>query len=241
MKITTVLFDLDGTLVPMDQNIFIKDYFSRLTLKMSAFGYDPEKLVDAMWHSIGAMIKNDGQKTNEEVFWKKFSSILCEDILDHMPAFDEFYEKEFDKVKASCGYNPKAKEAVHKIKNMGFRVALATNTLFPKRATELRIGWAGLKPDDFELFTTYENISWCKPSLEYYKEVTKRLGVVPEECLMVGNDVGEDMITEKLGMKVFLLSDCIINKKNEDIAGYRNGSFDELLKYVEEINNTDKV
>lgn len=240
MKITTVLFDLDGTLVPMDQNIFIKDYFSRLTLKMSAFGYDPDKLVDAMWHSIGAMIKNDGQKSNEEVFWKTFASILGDDILDHMPAFDEFYENEFDKVKSACGYNPRAAETVRKVKELGFRVALATNPLFPKRATELRISWAGLKADDFELFTTYENTAWCKPSIDYYKEVIKRLGVSPEECLMVGNDVGEDMITEKLGMKVFLLTDCIINKSNEDISKYKNGSFDELMKYIEEINYTNK-
>ena len=236
MKTTTVLFDLDGTLVPMDQDIFINDYFSRLTKKISAFGYTPEQFTGAMWRSIGAMIKNDGQDSNEKVFWKIFSAELGEDVLDHMPAFDEFYENEFDKVKAVCGYNPKAAETVRKIKASGLRVALATNPLFPKKATEIRISWAGLQPEDFELFTTYENTAWCKPSLEYYKEVIRRLGVSPEECLMVGNDVGEDMIAEKLGMKVFLLTDCIINRKNEDITKYRSGSFDELSEYVEEIN-----
>ena len=63
-----------------------------------------------------------------------------------------------------------------------------------------------LEPEDFEIFTTYENYHFCKPNLNYYKEVVEKLGVKPEECLMVGNDVGEDMVTEELGMKVFLMS-----------------------------------
>lgn len=232
MKITTVLFDLDGTLVPMDQEVFVKDYFSRLVKKMAVYGYAPDKIIDAMWQSVRAMIKNNGTKTNEQVFWKKFSEILGEGILEHMPKFDEFYETEFDKVKSVCGYNPDAAKAVRAIKNMGYRVALATNPLFPRRATELRISWAGLTPEDFELFTTYEDIYYCKPNLEYYKEVVQRLGVSPDECLMVGNDVGEDMITEKLGMKVFLITDCLINRNGNDIAKYPNGSFAELLQYM---------
>lgn len=237
MKITTVLFDLDGTLVPMDQDAFIKDYFSRLAAKMSGLGYEPSVFLGAMWQGVKSMIKNDGKKTNEEVFWEKFSSILGEEILSHIPKFEEFYENEFDNVKNVCGYNSKAADAVYKIKDMGFRVALATNPLFPKRATELRISWAGLKPEDFEIFTTYEDINYCKPNLEYYKEVVKRLGVKPEECLMVGNDVGEDMITEKLGMKVFLLTDCIINRNETDMSVYPNGSFDDLIKFIDNLNS----
>ena len=49
---------------------------------------------------------------------------------------------------------------------------------------------------------------------------------------MVGNDVGEDMIAADLGMKVFLLKDCLINKSNTDISIYPNGSFSDLREYV---------
>ena len=49
---------------------------------------------------------------------------------------------------------------------------------------------------------------------------------------MVGNDVGEDMIAQQLGMKVFLLTDCIINKEEKDIAKYPQGSFEELKEYI---------
>ncbi len=233
MAITTVLFDLDGTLLPMDQDVFIKDYFSRIAAKMAGQGYDPKQLVDTIWHGTVAMIKNGSDKSNEDVFWELAVSVYGEKILSDKRYFDEFYETEFDKIKAVCGYNSAANEAVHKIKEQGKRVALATNPIFPARATEWRIGWAGLDINDFELVTTYENINRSKPNPEYYLEIAKRLGVEPSECLMVGNDVGDDMVAEKIGMKVFLLSDCLINRKDEDISKYPKGSFKELLDYIE--------
>ena len=49
---------------------------------------------------------------------------------------------------------------------------------------------------------------------------------------MVGNDVGEDMIAEKLGMRVFLLTDCMINKANADISIYPHGNFDDLKNFL---------
>ena len=116
---------------------------------------------------------------------------------------------------------------------MGLRVALATNPIFPAVATESRIRWAGLEPEDFELYTTYENIGYCKPNPDYYREIAKRLGVQPEECLMVGNDVTEDMVAQSIGMQVFLLTDCLINKERKDISLYPRGSFLQLLDHIE--------
>ena len=50
---------------------------------------------------------------------------------------------------------------------------------------------------------------------------------------MVGNDVGEDMIARELGMQVFLLTDCLINKDNVDISQFPHGSFEELLAFID--------
>ena len=138
-------------------------------------------------------------------------------------------------MKEVCGYNPQAAEVVKYLKKSGIRVALATNPIFPAIATQKRIRWAGLEPEEFELYTTYENCSYCKPNPEYYREIIKQLGVKPEECLMVGNDVGDDMVAETLGMKVFLLTDCLINKENVDISEIPNGGFENLRTYLEEM------
>ena len=51
---------------------------------------------------------------------------------------------------------------------------------------------------------------------------------------MVGNDVSEDMITEQLGMKTFLLTNCLINKENKNISHYPHGGFTQLHTYLKE-------
>lgn len=231
-KLTAILFDLDGTLLPMDNDAFTKGYFKLLAAKMAPHGYEPKQLVDAIWAGTAAMVKNDGTHSNEEAFWKKFASIYGEQVLVDKPLFDEFYQIDFQEARALCGVNLKAAEAVRYAKELGMRVALATNPIFPAVATESRIRWAGLEPENFELYTTYENIGFCKPNPDYYREIARRLNVSPAECLMVGNDVTEDMVAEETGMRVFLLTDCLINKERKDISAYPRGSFLQLAEYI---------
>ena len=138
-------------------------------------------------------------------------------------------------VQTVCGFNPYAARTIRELKDMGYRVVLATNPLFPSIATQSRARWAGLNPEDFDLITTYENSFHCKPNPDYYRDILNTLGLKAEECLMVGNDVSEDMIAESLGMKVFLLTDCLINKENRDISRYPTGSFPELMTYIREV------
>ena len=235
MSIKAVLFDLDGTLLPMDQDTFVKAYLGGMAKKLAPHGYNPEELVKAVYAGMKAMTTNDGSKTNEVAFWNAFTSILGEEVKNDMPIFDDYYRNEFQDVKNICGFLPEAAQTVHKLKEMGYRVALATTPMFPSVATESRIHWAGLELDDFEIFTTYENYHFCKPSLGYYKEVIEKLGVKAEECLMVGNDVGEDMVTEELGMKVFLMPADLINKVGKDVSKYPQGNFEDLLAYISEM------
>ena len=233
MSIKAVLFDLDGTLLPMDQDTFIKAYLGSMAKKLAPHGYEPETLVKAVYMGMKAMTSNDGSCTNEEAFWAAFTGLLGEKVREDMPIFDDFYRNEFQEVKNICGFLPEVAQTVHTLKEMGYRVILATTPMFPSIATESRIRWAGMEPEDFEIFTTYENYHFCKPNLNYYREILEQIGVKPEECLMVGNDVGEDMITEELGMKVFLMPADLINKVEKDISVYPQGNFEDLLKYIE--------
>ena len=230
--IKAILFDLDGTLLPMDQDVFVKDYLGRMAKFLAPHGYDPQLLIKALWAGTGAMVKNDGKIKNEDMFWQVFNTILGKDAKQDGALFEEFYTTIFQQSKGSCGYNPAAADAIRQIKAMGYRVILATNPLFPAIATQSRICWAGLAPEDFELVTTYENSHFCKPNPDYYREILEKIGLDSPECLMVGNDVGEDMVAGNLGMKTFLLTDCLINKAEQDIAKYPNGSFPELLHYI---------
>lgn len=230
----TVLFDLDGTLLPMDQDVFIKAYFSGLCKKLAPHGYDPQKLIQAIWAGTAAMVKNDGSMTNEETFWQTFCAICGENCRKDEPVFDRYYHEDFPAVSAACGYDSRASQVIAMLKDKGCRVVLATNPIFPAIATKNRIQWAGLHENDFALVTTYENSRHCKPNLDYYRDVLAAIGETPEGCIMVGNDVGEDMIAQELGMQVFLLTDCMINKENKDISHYPHGSFPELTAWLEQ-------
>ena len=227
-----VLFDLDGTLLPMDQDEFTRGYFKLLAKKLAPHGYEPETLVKAIWRGTAAMVHNDGSCTNEDAFWTDFASFYGEAVLRNKPLFEEFYAVDFQKARTLCGFTPMALKTVRQLKDVGCRVALATNPIFPAIATESRIRWAGLQPEDFELYTTYENVGFCKPNLDYYRAILRRMELAPEDCLMVGNDVGEDMIAAQLGMKVFLITDCMINKSGEDISRYPHGNFDDLGAFL---------
>ncbi len=237
MKIKAVLFDLDGTLLPMDLDKFVEAYFVSLAKRMYAHGYtDTAKFLAAIQTGTRCMVKNDGRETNESVFWESFLSVYGKDGRLDEPLFYDFYINEFQSLRTVCGFDPRAAGAVAQIKEMGLRVALATNPLFPPVATESRVRWAGLSPSDFELYTTYENSRYAKPSLGYYRDIADSLGLCCEECLMVGNDVDEDMAARGAGMPVFLLTDCLINRRGADIVQYPSGSFAELVEYVGELN-----
>lgn len=235
MAIKTIMFDLDGTLLPMDQDIFIKEYFSGLAVKLAPYGYEPQQLIKAIYKGVYTMQTNDGSCTNEVAFWNFFASVYGEESRQHEPVFYDFYQNEFQQVAKSCGFNQKAREVIDLCKAKGLRVVLATNPLFPSIATESRMKWAGLDKSDFEYFTVYDNSSYCKPNPDYYLQILEKIGADPAECAMVGNDVTEDMVTVKLGMQGFLLTDDLINKNNEDISVYPNGGYDQLIEWIEKI------
>ena len=174
MPIKTILFDLDGTLLPMDQEVFVKTYMKLLAAKMAPYGYDPQLLVKGLWDGTAAMVKNDGRSTNETVFWNTFCALMGRDARKDEAVFEAFYREEFQRARAVCGFAPQAAETVRGLKKRGFRVVLATNPVFPAVATQSRIRWAGLTPEDFDFYTTYENSSFCKPNPAYYREILDR-------------------------------------------------------------------
>ena len=110
MDINTILFDLDGTLLPMDQEKFVNGYFKMLAAKLVPYGYEPQQLINAILAGIEAMIKNDRSQLNEDAFWKRFVDIYGDKVLADKPVFEDFYKNEFQDARSFCGFNPKAAE-----------------------------------------------------------------------------------------------------------------------------------
>ena len=72
----TVLFDLDGTLLPMDMKEFTDMYIKLLSSRLESSNFDSKKIVAGLWVGVKAMVANDGIITNEECFWKAFANFM---------------------------------------------------------------------------------------------------------------------------------------------------------------------
>ena len=231
----TVLFDLDGTLLPMDQELFIKVYFGELVEKFSKQGYQGKQLVDAVWFGTAAMVKNDGKLLNIDAFWAAFSHAMGRDLLSEKPQFESFYANEFERAKSVVSPEPLANQCVKLLKSKGYSVVLATNPIFPEIATMARIRWAGLDADDFDLITTYDNCHYCKPNPKYFYEILDCIDKVGSQCLMVGNDTREDTAAAQAGIEVFLLSTNLETHGEPIPDDYTIGDFAELKSIIDEL------
>ncbi|MBQ8814689.1 MAG: HAD family hydrolase [Lachnospiraceae bacterium] len=231
-----ILFDLDGTLLPMNTNEFVRAYFGLLGKQMIAHGYDPEKFKKGMWGGVEASIRNDGSMLNEERFWSVMNHVMEKDCREDAEIFEEFYRNEYHQAKTVCGFNPLAAEAVKLAREKAEKVILATSPLYPAIAIEGRLSWAGLKMEDFDLVTTYDTERFCKPNPAYYADIIARFGYEPAECVMIGNDEKEDMWgAEKAGIQGYLVTDDLIPSEDHPHTGLR-GTFAELLEWLKQMS-----
>ncbi len=225
-----VFFDLDGTLLPMDLDLYLKYYFDSLADFLCSNGDEKKHLYDTVMQAIYAAVANDGSKTNRQIFIDAFAE---EGLPYDEERYDEYYRSDFEKARAACGVNQKASRLIKYLKERGMRIVLATNPLYPAAATEARIRWAGLEKEDFEYITTYENSSYSKPNPMYYTDLAAKLGLDAPDVLMVGNDTRDDITAASVGMRLFFLTDCIINKNGTDLAAFPHGDFDALKRYID--------
>ena len=230
----TILFDLDGTLLPIDMKLFEKIYFNELCAYFKDL-ISPEKLIQYIWKSTEAMVKNTELRTNEEVFFEDFQKNVGENLKLFEEKFNLFYDEGFQKVKEAVKDVPPIKESVKLLKHKGYDIILATNPLFPQKAIYHRVKWAGFDPQEFSYISTFEQNHYCKPQIHYYKEVLEHNGKEAKDCMMVGNDVQEDLIAGKLGMKTYLITDNLLHRTEEKIHSDYIGTYEDFLNFVKEL------
>lgn len=227
-----VLFDLDGTLVPLDQNKFVESYLAALAPRVAHL-VEPKRFVRQLLASTEAMIADRNPvRTNEEVFMGDFFSHIGISASKLMPIFDDFYEHHFQRVSGVARPHAAARRSVEAVLKKELAAVVATNPVFPLTAVRQRMTWGHVADLPFRHITSYETSHFCKPHTEYYIEVAETIGVRPEECLMVGNDVEEDLAAAKIGMKVFLVTDCLLNTRKLNSKADYTGTLTELADFL---------
>lgn len=233
--VKAVLFDLDGTLLPMDNDYFTKCYLKLLGKKFYELGYDGEKCIKGVWNGLKHMVGNDGSMSNEDAFWKGFDQVMASDLTHERAQLNTlllgFYQNEFHGAKAATAPSHIAKDIVEKVKRAGHKVILATNPIFPKEAVLSRLSWIDLTEEDFDYITTYETSHFCKPNPDYYKEILDKCELEPQDCIMIGNDVHEDIIPAlSLQIPTYLVKDYQIGEA-QDISTDA-GSLAQVVSYL---------
>lgn len=228
-----ILFDLDGTLLPMDNDQFTQVYFHHLAATAAQWGYtDSKLLVKAVWAGVESMVKNQGQTSNYDAFWATFGSIMGQESLKDIPKFSTFYDNQFHLARSATFPAPLARDVVEMAHRKADKVILATNPIFPANGDATRLSWIGLKMEDFDLVTDYANSCHSKPNPAYYRDILAQFDLDPAQCLMVGNDVQEDVeASAAAGIPTWLLRDHMINRNNTPVT-CPGGSYQELLELL---------
>lgn len=228
-----IMCDLDNTLLPLyTQEKFVEIWFRDVARKFREHGLDPAKAINAMNDGCRAMIFNDGKKPNIEVFY----DVACElsgyprDVI--APVLDDYYSSAFETVREIARKNPYAVQIARLMREKADYAVIATMPMFPLEACDRRMRWVGLKARMFDLVTTCGYSSYCKPDPRYYAEILDDFGVKPDEALMIGNDVREDMEPcERLGIATFLVTDHMITH-NLPYNRFRRGNYPVLIDYL---------
>ncbi len=231
----TILFDLDGTLAPFAQDAFIQVYFKALVSRVEPMGYKPDVMVDALWQGVSAMIGNDGGRTNRQIFWESFTQKLGIQAMALENILNDFYAREFDSVRTVLGETVDRGPLLRGLREKGYGLVLATNPIFPAVAVETRLGWVGLRPEDFDYVTTYENSRRSKPNPDYYRDILAHIGRRGERCLMAGNNPVDDMAALQAGISVYLVTDYLENPDGAPIEDYPHGGFRDLAASLERL------
>ena len=229
----TLLLDLDDTLLDTNLDAFTPAYFQALATHLSN-----HTSPDAMLRALGAGVtrmyaSEDPTHTLAEIFDMDFYGSLELSKQDLSHVIEDFYDRVFPQLGVHTRQRPESVPFVEWALSCGFRVAIATDPLFPRKATYHRLRWAGFDPERFELVSSYEHFHFSKTHPAYYAEVLGRLGWPEGPVLMVGNDIDRDLLpAHRLGLKTYFV-DWESSSVPDFVAG--QGELGDLRPWLESI------
>ncbi|MCD8119836.1 MAG: HAD family hydrolase [Lachnospiraceae bacterium] len=231
----TIIFDLDGTLLPMEQDAFEDTFYKSLHHYFQGLGYESEALKNALENGMTAMLENNGFQSNREAFETVIDTAYGKKASKFFRDYKKYFRKDFDIARLNTRPIPDAPNCIRTLQTKGYSLVLASSPFLPEEAILKELDWAGLSRHDFLYIATYENSCYAKTNLQFYRSLPKKIGRTPGDCLVVGNDVAEDMCAVAVGFDVFLIKDCLVNRKELDYCDCKQGSFGSFLEYVDEL------
>ena len=233
-KFEALLFDLDGTLLQVEMQIFIPAYLYGLAEHFRD-RVEPDRFVGVARKAVHALLLGgDRQRTNRERYLAMIEAHLeiPEGLFEERLAV--WIEKDMEKLAAHVTSVAAARPLLDYCFSLDIPVVLATNPVFPAAMVEARMEWAGLGGYPFTQVTSYENTRYCKPHKSYYRDLLETIGVRASRSLMVGNDTTHDLAAAGIGMPTFLADTFLVDRLDGGYSSDFRGSLDDLFELLRE-------
>jgi FMN phosphatase YigB (HAD superfamily) len=231
----TLLLDLDDTLLNTDLEAFAPAYFKALSKHMAS-RVSPDVMLPAL--ISGTQLMNESEdftRTLEEVFDAEFYPKLGIPKDQLLESINEFYDEIFPALGKLTSPRADAVPFIDWAFQQGYRIAIATDPLLPRKATYHRVRWAGLDPERFELISTFDHFHFSKTHPAYYAEVLGRMGWPDGPVLMVGNDIERDINpARRLGLATYHIDGAPASKPGPEAGG--RGKLSDLRPWLESID-----
>ena len=232
-KYSTLMIDLDGTLLDIEVAFFMGPMVQAMhgcfddLLTVDSF-------TDGLFKGIEEIMERPRPvgETNQHGFTSFFSTLTGVPFGEVEGRFDRFYREVFPGLNGHARPRDGAGEFVSAAYEKGYRLVLATNPIFPTVAVMERLRWAKVDPDLFEFIPGLESMGSCKPQARYFEELATRLDTEPAACLMVGNDVQQDLPASDAGMDTFLVEGQVVDRGTGGLTPDGRGGFSELAEYL---------
>lgn len=193
--IKAVLLDLDNTLLRNPDSEWVAAFRRQWDLHF-AEGCGIEQASSALRNAIGRINREpESYRRNADAILEALSSALPLTEVALSAAIASFYRGYYRRLRQNTAPMTNAAVLVESLLKQDLLVAIATNPFFPESATRERIRWAGLSNliSEFAFITHSENMRFAKPSPAYYAETIARVGVEPDEALLIGDSMRNDI------------------------------------------------
>lgn len=207
MKIKAVIFDMDGVLIDA------RDWhYESLNKALGLFGSEITR--------YDHLVTFDGLPTKKKLEMLSLEGVLPTRLHDFINDLKQEYTWEI--VYTTCKPIFHHRYALSKLKNDGYLLSVCSNSV--RKTIELMMEKSGLI-EYLEFFLSNQDVVKGKPDPEIYSKAINRLGLKPNECLIVEDNQN--------GIKAALASGAhLLKVENPDDVTYQN-----IIKRIKEIEN----
>jgi FMN phosphatase YigB (HAD superfamily) len=233
---TTLLIDLDDTLLGNQIDTFVS-YYTRALAKHLAATVEPKLLVEQLMAATSFMLSHQRPDvTLRENFDSVFYPAIGISKRDAQPLIDDFYSRIFPSLKQYTQYLPASQSLLEGAFARGWRVAIATNPLFPRTAILQRLSWAGADPlvYSFALIPDYETFHFAKPNPAFYAELLARIDWPDGPIVMVGDTLDNDVVAARsMDLTAFWIPKDGLQSPEGPLAPNGRGTLADVLPWLD--------